>query len=96
MSGIIDIRVITESPWKVSLLVGGAFFAMSSWNVPASILFALPGSAMMGAVRQAAVFKALLVAALAFFVLKYKRTWVLDAVSSGAALPPGTASKQNT
>ena len=96
MSGIIDIRVITESPWKLSLLMGGAFFAMSAWQVPASIMYMLPGASRLGLHAQAALLKALLVAALVWFVLSYKRGWVLDAVSSGAALPPSAQSKQTS
>lgn len=96
MSGIIDIRVITESPWKLSLMTGLAFFVLSSWNVPASIIYALPGAGTLGPIRQSALLKALLVAVLMWFVLKYKRGWVLDAVSTGATLSPSATSKQTS
>lgn len=87
MSGIIDIRVITESPCRLALLSAAGFFLLSSWNVPASILHTLPGMGSLGPVRQANLFKALLVAAVVWFLLRYKRSWVLEAVSAGTPMP---------
>lgn len=87
-SGIIDIRVITESPVKLSLLSGALYFALSSWNVPASITYALPGLDRLGILTRANALKAVLVAVLVWFVLRYKRSWVLEAVKPDAPPKP--------
>ncbi|RYZ32715.1 MAG: hypothetical protein EOP01_00315 [Propionibacteriaceae bacterium] len=89
-SGIIDIRVITESPLKLSLLSGGLYFALASWSVPASVTYALPGLDRLGIVTRADALKAVLVAALVWFVLRYKRGWVLEAVKPDAPPRPAT------
>lgn len=94
MSGIIDIRVVTEAPFKLAIAAGVIFFALAHWHMPASLssLFArLPLFSSLNVFTQIEVIKALLVALVTFFVLRWKKSWILNAVSADAPPQPSSS-----
>ena len=97
MSGIIDIRVVTEAPFKLALASGIVFFALASWHMPNSFstLFSrLPLISSVGLFTQIELLKSVIVALLVWFLLRYKKSWVLSAVSAEAPPPAPISSKQ--
>lgn len=94
MSGIIDIRVITEAPVKLAAVAGIVFFCLSHWHMPVSfsgVFNMLPGFRSLNPFTQIEVIKSLIVALIVWFVLRYKRKWALDAIQVDA--PPAGISK---
>ncbi|KAK9827223.1 hypothetical protein WJX74_010819 [Apatococcus lobatus] len=90
MSGIIDIRVVTEAPFKLALAAGVVFFALAHWHMPGSFssLFSrLPLLGSLNPFTQVEVLKALLVALVVWFVLTYKKRWALAALQVEAPPP---------
>ena len=90
MSGIIDIRVVTEAPFKLAILSGFVFFALSHWHMPvalSSLFSRLPLLSSLNIFTQIEVIKALLVSIVIYFVLKWKKGWILSAVSADAPPP---------
>lgn len=91
MAGIIDIRVITEAPVKLALAAAVVFFAIAHWRMPVaftSLFYSLPGFSSLNPFTQIEVLKSVIVAALVWFILKYKRKWALDAVRADAPPAP--------
>lgn len=94
MSGIIDIRVITEAPVKLAAVAGIVFFCLSHWHMPglfSGMFNTLPGFGSLNPFTQIEVIKSLIVALVVWFVLRYKRKWALDAIQVDA--PPAAISK---
>ncbi len=95
MSGIIDIRVVTEAPFKLAVGGGLVFFLLAHWQMPGafSSLFArLPLLSSLNPFTQVEVVKSLIVALLVWFVLRYKKKWALAALQVDAVPPLTTAS----
>lgn len=90
MSGIIDIRVVTEAPFKLAIASGVIFFALAHWHMPGSFsaLFArLPLLSSLNPFTQIEVLKALIVALTVWFILTYKKRWALAALQAEAPPP---------
>lgn len=97
MSGIIDIRVITEAPVKLALVSGLVFFVITHWHMPvafSSMFNVLPGFGGLNPFTQIEVLKSAIVACVVWFILKYKRKWALDAVQ--ADTPSATMKAQSS
>lgn len=93
MSGIIDIRVITEAPVKLGLVSALVFFCLTHWHMPAafsSLFNVVPGFRGLNPFLQIEILKSAIVGLVVWFVLRYKRKWALDAIQVEA--PPTTAS----
>ena len=97
MSGIIDIRVVTEAPFKLAVGAGLLFFVLAHWQMPGSFssLFGrVPLLSSLNPFTQVEVIKSLILALIVWFVLRYKRKWALAALQVDAAPPITSASSK--
>ncbi|KAK9816138.1 hypothetical protein WJX74_007159 [Apatococcus lobatus] len=97
MSGIIDIRVVTEAPFKLAVGAGVMFFVLAHWQMPGSFssLFArVPLLSSLNPFTQVEVIKSLVLAAIVWFVLRYKKKWALAALQVDAVPPVTTTSSK--
>ncbi len=90
MSGIIDIRVVTEAPVKLGMGAAVLFFVLAHWHMPitfSSLFSRLPLMSSLNPFTQIEILKSLVVGLLVFFVLRYKKKWALAALQAEAPVP---------
>lgn len=90
MSGIIDIRVVTEAPARLALVAGVIFFALAHWHMPnsfSSMFSSLPLLSSLSVFTQIEVLKSVIVTCIVWFILRWKKSWILNAVSADAPPP---------